>query len=268
MNKEYKDNPQGSSKNKWEEMQKKHPLPDAKVQGDVSYDGENPVEAAVDDSHASPSSLSMPESLTREQLQEKFVELVKQLSEQREKRRLAEIAKEEALRICADLQNKIRREAKESAKLVKFSNEKLCTSLMPGMDALKSTVQNAEENKLSDSRDAMMKIVDNLAATHGAEWRAALDQVAEKIAYILDLSKEASKGICLTSDLFQETWSEYGLKEIAPKRGDAFDPRLHAALSLQKEPGMLPDTIVTVMQTGYQLHERVLRPARVVVSAS
>ena len=55
--------------------------------------------------------------------------------------------------------------------------------------------------------------------------------------------------------------------EIAPAAGTKFDPHQHQAISVVPTPGQEPNTIVGVLQQGYTLAERVLRPALVTVSA-
>ncbi|HZY19668.1 MAG TPA: nucleotide exchange factor GrpE [Ramlibacter sp.] len=55
--------------------------------------------------------------------------------------------------------------------------------------------------------------------------------------------------------------------EIAPAAGTRFDPHQHQAISMVPAPGQEANTVVTVLQKGYVIAERVLRPALVTVSA-
>ncbi|HYP84053.1 nucleotide exchange factor GrpE [Variovorax sp.] len=55
--------------------------------------------------------------------------------------------------------------------------------------------------------------------------------------------------------------------EIAPAAGDKFDPNLHQAISVVPAPGQEPNTVVGLLQKGFTIAERVLRPALVTVSA-
>jgi len=48
--------------------------------------------------------------------------------------------------------------------------------------------------------------------------------------------------------------------------GEPFDPALHQAMSMQENPDVEPNTIIAVMQKGYTLHGRVIRPAMVMVA--
>ena len=56
--------------------------------------------------------------------------------------------------------------------------------------------------------------------------------------------------------------------EVAPAAGDKFDPHQHQAISVVPAPGQEPNTVVSVLQKGYTIADRVLRPALVTVSAS
>lgn len=55
--------------------------------------------------------------------------------------------------------------------------------------------------------------------------------------------------------------------EVNPAKGDKFDPHLHQAISMVPAPGQEPNTIATVLQKGYLIADRVLRPALVMVAA-
>ena len=57
-----------------------------------------------------------------------------------------------------------------------------------------------------------------------------------------------------------------GIKPIEPAVGEAFNPAFHEAISIQETPELEPNRIVAVVQKGYMLQNRLLRPARVVVS--
>lgn len=56
--------------------------------------------------------------------------------------------------------------------------------------------------------------------------------------------------------------------EIAPPAGTKFDPHQHQAISVVPAPGQDPNTVVAVLQKGYLIAERVLRPALVTVAAA
>src|SRR5207302_1131510 len=54
--------------------------------------------------------------------------------------------------------------------------------------------------------------------------------------------------------------------EIAPAKGERFDPHRHHAVAAVEARGCEPNTVVSLMQKGYMLHDRVLRPALVTVA--
>ena len=56
--------------------------------------------------------------------------------------------------------------------------------------------------------------------------------------------------------------------EIAPAAGSKFDPHQHQAISVVPAPGQEPNTVVSVLQKGYTIADRVLRPALVTVSGA
>jgi molecular chaperone GrpE len=62
------------------------------------------------------------------------------------------------------------------------------------------------------------------------------------------------------------TMERFGVVEVDPQ-GEAFDPTLHEAMTMQPSAEVEPNTVLTVFQKGYTLNGRLLRPARVVVAA-
>ena len=73
------------------------------------------------------------------------------------------------------------------------------------------------------------------------------------------------EGVEITSRQLDSAFEKFQLKPIDPQ-GEKFDPHRHQAISQVDAPGAEPNTVVTVLQKGYLLHDRVLRPALVVVS--
>lgn len=79
-----------------------------------------------------------------------------------------------------------------------------------------------------------------------------------------DVSKLA-EGMALTDQLLAAAMSKAGAREINPLN-EPFNPEWHQAMSVQESDAVPPNTVVMVFQKGYMLHDRLLRPARVVVS--
>ena len=74
------------------------------------------------------------------------------------------------------------------------------------------------------------------------------------------------EGKALIHRMLDKLLQEHGVQLIDPV-GEAFNPELHEAMSLIPSPEHPRDTVIDVIQKGYQLNERLIRPARVIVSA-
>jgi molecular chaperone GrpE len=72
------------------------------------------------------------------------------------------------------------------------------------------------------------------------------------------------EGVELTAKQLAQVFEKFSIKEVSPM-GEKFDPHRHQAISQVAAPGE-PNTVVMVLQKGYLLHDRVLRPALVTVS--
>ncbi len=70
-----------------------------------------------------------------------------------------------------------------------------------------------------------------------------------------------------TLKLLDQALENVGIREIDPG-GQPFDPTKHEAMAVQPTADQPPDTVVLVIQKGYELHDRLLRPARVIVAAA
>ncbi len=68
-----------------------------------------------------------------------------------------------------------------------------------------------------------------------------------------------------TLKLLDRAFEKYSITPIEPA-GQRFDPNLHEAVLIQASGEAVPDTVLTVVQSGYELNGRLLRPARVVVA--
>ncbi|EQD45875.1 GrpE nucleotide exchange factor, partial [mine drainage metagenome] len=75
------------------------------------------------------------------------------------------------------------------------------------------------------------------------------------------------QGVQLTLKLLTQLLTRCGIEEVDPQ-GELFDPERHEAIGTETVPGVEPDVILKVVQKGYILNGRLLRPARVVVAGS
>ncbi len=78
-------------------------------------------------------------------------------------------------------------------------------------------------------------------------------------------AEKLREGLELTLKLFDAASEKFGLREVNPE-GQSFDPEFHQAMSMQDAAGVAPGTVITVVQKGYVLNERLLRPAMVIVA--
>jgi len=131
--------------------------------------------------------------------------------------------------------------------------------------------------KIEEQREAMLRAMadaDNARKRAQAEavsgQKYAVERFAENLLPVIDSlqaalqSKDAS-GVELTLRQFKAALEKASVREIDPKPGERFDPHRHQAMAAV-EAKAEPNTIVAVMQKGYLLHDRVLRPALVTVA--
>lgn len=131
--------------------------------------------------------------------------------------------------------------------------------------------------RLEQQRDTMMRAVadaENARKRAQAEAASSLKYVLERFAEgllpVVDSLEAAQKtgdisGVELTLKQLRSALEKSSIREIDPKAGERFDPHRHQAMAAV-EAEADPNTIVSVMQKGYSLHDRVLRPALVTVA--
>jgi molecular chaperone GrpE len=73
-------------------------------------------------------------------------------------------------------------------------------------------------------------------------------------------------GVSMVVKLLDDTLAKYGVVEI-PAEGQTFDPNFHQAITQMANPDLSPGTIVHVATAGFKMHDRVVRPAQVIVSS-
>ena len=146
-----------------------------------------------------------------------------------------EVAKREAeenrdrwVRAVADLENYKKRAIQERSAILKYKNEDLLRDLLAVTDNIQRAVDFCDKEGRSDP------VVD---------------------------------GICMISDMLQNLLKKYGVKEIEAL-GQPFDPNLHEAIAKVAAQGQKPNTVIEVVEKGYIYQDRLLRAAKVVVSAT
>lgn len=99
---------------------------------------------------------------------------------------------------------------------------------------------------------------------------SALLPIVDSIEQALQMATKAEntamcEGLELTMKLFVDVFQKFDVHQIDPV-GLPFNPQEHEAMSIQEAPDAAPNTVMVVFQKGYKLNDRVIRPARVIVS--
>lgn len=114
-------------------------------------------------------------------------------------------------------------------------------------------IEKAHKFALEKFSKELLNVVDNLE--RGLQ---ALEGADESV-------KVLAEGVELTHKGLVSTLANFGVEAVG-NVGEAFDPELHQAISMQAAEGIEPNHISTVLQKGYTLHGRVIRPAMVMVA--
>ena len=93
-----------------------------------------------------------------------------------------------------------------------------------------------------------------------------VDSVEKALESMQDDASEAHReGVSMTLKMQLDVLSKFGVESIEPQ-GEPFDPQVHEAMAMVPNPELDPNTVMEVMQKGYLLNGRLVRPAMVVVS--
>ena len=144
--------------------------------------------------------------------------------------------------------------------------EKPLEQLLAEAQATIAQQKDAMLRALADSENARKRFQADAANAQ----KYALERFAESLLPVMDslqaaLQSKDLSGVELTLRQFQTALEKANIRAIDPKPGERFDPHRHQAMAAV-EGAQDPNTVVTVMQKGYGLHERVLRPALVTVA--
>lgn len=147
------------------------------------------------------------------------------------------------------------------------------------VEQIKLAQQKAEENwehllrtkaEMENLRRRTQKDLEN-AHKYGIEkFVSALLPVVDSLELGLLAADDASaeslrEGMNLTLNMVTQLFEKFNIEVVDPIQ-EKFDPELHQAMSIQPTNEVEPNTVITVMQKGYQLNGRLVRPAMVLVS--
>lgn len=135
-------------------------------------------------------------------------------------------AQADKLRALADTDNLRKRLERETAEIRKYAGEAVLADLLPVLDNL------------------------DLALTHGRGVAACKDFIV---------------GVDMTRRVFLDTLRAHGLDTVG-QAGEEFNPQFHEAVGMAADPSQPDNTVAQVMQNGYMLKGRLLRPAKVMVN--
>ena len=196
------------------------------IEQDVNANSESPESVATMEAGVDD---TLPELLSSDEDQIKVLKA--ELEEVKAALAKAEEKAEEnynlALREKAEAENGKRRMENEISKAHKFGIEKLVNELLPIVDSMEL----------------------GLAAV--GDDNATVEKFRE--------------GSELTMRMFLNALDKFAIEAVDPK-GEKFNPELHQAMSMQENNEVAPNTVLAVMQKGYTLQGRLLRPAMVIVS--
>ena len=136
---------------------------------------------------------------------------------------------DQLVRARAEMENIRRRSERELANAHKYALEKFAQELLPVIDSMEMGVLAAQDENA-------------------------------------DVSK-LREGTEMTLKMFETAIDKFGIKSVHP-HGEAFNPEHHQAMTMIDSPEHEPNTVIDVMQKGYLLNERLVRPAMVVVSSA
>ncbi len=135
--------------------------------------------------------------------------------------------KDSVIRAKAEVDNVRRRAAQDVEKARKFALEKFAGEMLVTVDNLERALQSIDKDDESN--------------------------------------KAIIEGVELTFQGLTSSLEKFGVKAVDPQ-DQPFNPELHQAMSMQEVPDVAPNTVIAVMQKGYELNGRLIRPAMVMVS--
>lgn len=135
--------------------------------------------------------------------------------------------KDSVVRAAAEIDNIRRRAAQDVEKAHKFALEKFANELLPVIDNMDRAIEFADKEN--------------------------------------DAIKPVIEGVELTVKSFTDALAKFNVEVVNPQ-GEKFNAEFHQAMSMQPSADVEPNTVIAVMQKGYTLNGRLLRPAMVMVS--
>jgi molecular chaperone GrpE len=137
-------------------------------------------------------------------------------------------SKDAVLRAEAEMQNVRRRAERDVENAHKYGVERILQNLLPVVDSIEKSIESTDQ----DDQDENDPVIEGIRLTH---------------KLLLDVLNREQV-------------------EVVDPLGEPFDPNEHEAMSMVENPDMEPNSVFAVMQKGYKLNKRLVRPAMVMVS--
>ncbi|MGP9796749.1 nucleotide exchange factor GrpE [Halomonas sp. 86] len=153
----------------------------------------------------------------------------------------------------------------------------------PEADVLAAQVNELEQN-LAEAKDQALRAAAEVQnVRRRAEQEAdkarkfALEKFVKELLPVVDSLEKAlesmqddaseahREGVSMTLNMQLGVLNKFGVESVEPQ-GEPFDPQVHEAMAMVPNPELEPNTVMEVMQKGYLLNGRLVRPAMVVVS--
>jgi molecular chaperone GrpE len=170
------------------------------------------------------------ESLDKEAIEKKLTQTEDEaLSERLLLEEKFNLIQEKYMHALADLDNLRRQSEKRISDAHKYGVSKILEDLVPVLDSLEQSQTVNESNH--------------------------------------EVVKNMRDGMVMTLNILLKVLEKFGVKVINPEINlDLFNPAWHEVMLAQENIDVPPNTILAVLQKGYQLHDRLIRPARVIVA--
>jgi molecular chaperone GrpE len=188
---------------------------------------ENNLDASTENDAGAPEAQSADNESGESEMNAAVEDIARLERELAEAKDKVDSQKESVVRAAAEVENIRRRAAQDVEKAHKFALEKFANELLPVIDNLERAIE------FSDKENEALKPV--------------------------------LEGVELTQKSFMDAVAKFGMEIVDPE-GEKFNAELHQAMAMQPSADVEPNTVIAVMQKGFTLNGRLLRPAMVMVS--
>ena len=142
--------------------------------------------------------------------------------------------------------------------------DELKDKLMRALAEAENTRRRAERDRKDAETYGGTKLARDLLSVH--------DNMERALEHADDAAREAAGGVIegveLTRNELLSAFAKHKIEKVAPEKGEKFDPNLHQAMFEAPIPDAEPGTVIEVMQAGFPISGRLLRPALVGVAKS